>query len=191
MNRRTYLKRIGTVLTLGVVSVPAYKWISMNRPVNISVLKEKEDIIAELAELIIPETDTPGAKRSGVAGYIIGVISNCTNVRQQNKFVAGIEQLEDYCLGHFKKEFLKCTVSEKQEILSYFANNDGYSIAILNKINNKFLGGSFYNTLKNLTVEGYCTSMPGATQGLAYDYIPRTFEPCIPLRPGQKSWATK
>ena len=191
MNRRTYLKGIGAVLTLGIVSVPAYKWLIMNRPVSISVLKGKENIIAELAELIIPETDTAGAKRAGVAGYIIGVMSNCMDVRQQSKFFSGIEKLEDYSLTHYEKDFLKCTESEKKEILSYFADHDGYSIAILNKINNKFLGGSFYNTLKNLTVEGYCISMLGATQGLAYDYIPGTFEACIPLQAGQKSWATK
>ncbi|SMC96053.1 gluconate 2-dehydrogenase subunit 3 family protein [Pedobacter africanus] len=191
MNRRTYLKGIGAALTLGLVSVPAYKWISMNRPVNAAVLKEKEHLIAELAELIIPETDTPGAKRAGVAAYIIGVMGNCMDVRQQNKFVGGIEKLEEYCLAHYEKEFLMCSESQKQEVLTYFADHDGYPFAILNKINNKFLGGSFYNTLKNLTVEGYCTSMLGATQGLAYDYIPGTFEACIPLRPGQKSWATK
>lgn len=191
MNRRTYLKGIGAVLALGIVSVPAYKWLSTNRPVSMPFLKEKENIIVELTELIIPETDTPGAKRAGVAGYIIGVMGNCMDVRRQRKFVNGIEKLEDYSLRHYEKEFLKCTESEKKEILSYFADHDGYSIALLNKINNKFLGGSFYNTLKNLTVEGYCTSMLGATQGLAYDFIPVTFEACIPLQAGQKSWATK
>ncbi|MGY0037942.1 gluconate 2-dehydrogenase subunit 3 family protein [Pedobacter sp. NJ-S-72] len=55
----------------------------------------------------------------------------------------------------------------------------------------KFLGIPFFIILKQLTVEGYCTSQTGATKGLAYDYIPRTFASCIPLTKNQRSWATK
>jgi hypothetical protein len=61
---------------------------------------------------------------------------------------------------------------------------------IIGKVQHKFLGDSFFETLKNYTVIAYATSMPGATQGFAYDFIPVTFEN-VPLKPGQRSWATK
>ena len=163
----------------------------MNRQVNIARLKEKEDTIAELVELIIPETDTPGAKRARVHQYLIGVMTNCKNARQRNIFIDGLDNLEKRSLVKYDSTFIECSTVEKTEILAYFAANSVYSIRILNKINNKFFGGSFFNTLKNLTIEGYCTSMLGATKGLAYDYIPGTFVPCIPFKAGQKSWATK
>jgi hypothetical protein len=61
---------------------------------------------------------------------------------------------------------------------------------MLNKINKKLFGESFFFKLKELTIEGYCLSQPGATIGLAYDYIPGKYEGCTPLKPNQKSWAT-
>jgi hypothetical protein len=59
------------------------------------------------------------------------------------------------------------------------------------KVQRKITGRSFMDILRELVVVGYCTSEAGATQGLAFDFIPGSYTGCISLRPGQKSWATK
>ena len=191
MNRRTYLKGIFTVGALSVTSFSIFKWVDFNSKINPEKFREKLPIIAELAEMIIPRTDTPGAKDAGVPNYIIEVLLNCTTVRQQHKFYYGIEDLEAYAKDNFDREFLKCDTAQKHQALQYAADHADYPYVILNKINNKFFGQSFFSKLKGLTVEGYCISKLGATEGLAYDYIPGKFEACIPLQHNQKSWATK
>jgi len=191
MNRRTSLKSALGLCLLGISSFSAYKWYSLNKEVDIRLIISFKPLISELAEIIIPQTDTPGAKAAGVENFIVNVITNCTGKKEQNKFLAGLNDLEKYTMDTYNKTFFKCSVKEKTQILEYFENKDTYRIRILNKINNKFLGQSFFTKLKNLTIEGYCSSQKGATEGLAYDYIPVNYEACIPLKPNQKSWATK
>jgi hypothetical protein len=191
VDRRSYLK---TILVLGassVASLSVFKWVAINKAVTKQEFIDKRDIIAELAELIIPATDTPGAKAAGVHDYIINVLVNCNPVKQQRKFYSGIEDVEKYTLKNFGQSFMEANFEKRTAVLAHFANHAGYSSRILNKINNKLLGEPFYSKLRYLTVEGYCQSQIGATQGLAYDYIPVTYEACIPILKNQKSWATK
>ena len=49
----------------------------------------------------------------------------------------------------------------------------------MGKVQYRLLGKSFFSILKELTVEGYCTSKLGATQALTYVYIPGSFQGCI------------
>jgi len=190
MNRRSYLKKIAIIGTLAS-AFSGYKWYMVNHFVEFSSLLEKELLIAEIAEVIIPQTDTPGAKAANVHKYIIDVIANCNDVKIQNHFIWGLEELERYTISHYEKSFLKCNLSEKNNVVQYFADNASYKYSILNKINNKLLGESFFLKFKGLTIEGYCRSKLGATQGLAYDYIPGNYEACIPIKVNQRSWATK
>lgn len=191
MNRRTSVKGILGISFLSVSSFSIYKWINLNRQINLSSLISYRSLISELADTIIPKTDTPGAKEAGVENYIINVLLDCANKREQNKFLNGLLDVEEYSDNIFGKSFIKCSSEEKIAILTHFEKKDKFSISILNKINNKFLGKPFFSQLKSLTIEGYCTSEIGATQALAYDFIPGAYKACISLNIHQKSWATK
>lgn len=191
MNRRTTLKSIVALSVAGISSFSAYKWISLNREVNITELLSYQSLIAELAETIIPATDTPGAKDAGVDGYIINILTNCTEKRDQNKFLSNLKNLEEYTNDIFNKSFVQCNANQRNAILKHFEEREVYSVNFFNKVNNKFFGKAFFLQLKELTIEGYCQSELGATQGLSYDYIPINYEPCIPLKINEKSWATK
>jgi hypothetical protein len=61
MNRRKAIK----LILLGSASVTAlisYKWLHRIKTTEVAYLIDKQNLLAELAETIIPETDTPGAK---------------------------------------------------------------------------------------------------------------------------------
>lgn len=149
------------------------------------------DLISELTEMIIPQTDTPGAKEAKVYSYIINVVTNCFSTRDKNIFLRGLIDLERYSFSHFKTSFVNCNEPDKTQVISYFEDKGSYSSHLLNKVRRKIQGRSFFEQLKWLTVSGYCTSMLGATEGLAYEHIPRSYSSCTTLKPGQKSWATK
>lgn len=191
MNRRNSIKSILGIGLISVSSFSIYKWKSLNRPQSLQSILIFKPTIAELAETLIPETDTPGALRSGVDVYIINIFTNCTSTADQNRFLNGLSDFENYTKDKFDKSFINCSLEEKASVVSYFEKKGSYSYEILNKINRKFLGGSFFYKFKALAIEGYCNSELGATKGLAYDYIPGRYESCILLEANQKSWATK
>jgi hypothetical protein len=191
MNRRT---SIISILGLGLVSTSTFsvfKWFSINKVPDHKLLLSKKDLIAELAEMIIPETDTPGAKSAKAGEFIVKMILNCTDVKNQNIFIEGLANVEKYSKDQFDNYFENCNYAEKTKILSHFDEKAHRSNRLINKIEDKYWGKPFFTQLKELTVISYCTSEPGATKGLAYDFIPVTFESCIKLEPHQKSWATK
>lgn len=191
MDRRTTIKGILTLGFLGISSFSAYKWIYFHRSVDSRSILLYRELIAELADTIIPTTDTPGAKAVKAENYIINVLLNCTDKVGQNIFLNGLQDVEEFTKSKFDKDFFRCTVDERNHILKHFEDKSAYPYQIINKINNKIFGEPFFLSLKKLTVEGYCYSEIGATQGLAYDYVPGSYESCIPLKPNQKSWATK
>lgn len=188
MKRRTVVSIIGISLFSGV---SLFKWYDFHRVADLKILISYKTLIVELAETIIPRTDTPGAKDAQVEDFIIDFIISCTDNKNQNIFLSGLIEIQKYSIREYSNKYEACTDSQKIEILSYFEQKANSNIGVIGKIKNKLLGRPFFNQLKELTVIGYCTSQIGATTGLAYDYIPSSFYPCVELLPGQKSWATK
>jgi hypothetical protein len=191
VNRRTSIKAILTLGVLGVSSYSVYEWVSYNQQIDFRLFVKRKHLIAELAEIIIPRTDTPGAKDAKVEDYILSVLEYCSTPREQNIFFHGLSDLEKYTFNKYNRQFADCTKAEKIAIVQHFENKATYHIAIIDKIDQKVIGAPFYTNLRQLTIEGYCKSQVGATQGLAYDYVPGTFSSCIPLIKNQRSWATK
>jgi hypothetical protein len=191
MNRKTAIKSIVAIVTLGGASGAIYNFLSPGEAIPLSDLPKKKALIAELAETIIPRTNTPGAKDARVEDYIIKMIAENTEARMQRSFLAGINAVENYAADEYGKQFTNCTRGEMSAIVKHFKDKATYPIHILNRANRKLFGAPFFFHLRELTVEGYCTSLAGATQGMAYDYVPETFQACIPLQKNQLAWATK
>ena len=191
MNRR---KAIGRIVLIGggtAAAYSGYKWYDWNKRPDLGWLDQKKALISYLAEAIIPATDSPGAGEAGVADYIIIMVKDCTAVKAQNKFIDGLKELENHCISSYNKPFEQCSEADKNKVLEYFEKKDKPFKGIVGKAQNKFLGKTFFTTLREYTVWGYCSSELGATKGLAYLFIPGRYQGCIPLQPGQKSWATK
>jgi hypothetical protein len=191
MNRRTSLKSIIFLTAVGASSFSIYRWFSINSAADFSTIHRKKELLAELAEVIIPRTNTPGAKDAKVEEFILKMLEFCTEKKSQNNFINGLDDLEKYTIETYKKPFINCSASEKISVLKFAEEKSKHSSVLVGKIYHKMFGKPFFTKLKELTVEGYCTSQIGATQGLAYDYIPGKFQACIPLLKNQRSWATK
>ncbi len=191
MNRR---KAILSLFLIGggtAASYSGYKWWQMHHTPDMVFLDENKDLIAELAETIIPKTDTPGAKEAMAHLTIITLIKEVSDRKTQNSFIDGLKDLKGYTESKYGKSFQSLTASEKLQVMTHFRDKGKNFSGFAGKVKNKFLGKSFFTILKEYTTIGYCTSKPGATQGLAYDYIPGKYISCIPMTPNQKAWATK
>jgi hypothetical protein len=190
MKRKTAIKSILALVTLGVSGV-TYEFFKHAEPLQLNHLPQKKQLLAELAETIIPRTNTPGAKDCKVEDYITKMIIENSDARAQKSFLIGLNEIEDYANSNYQQSFIQCNATQRNDILKHFESKATYSINILNKVRRKLLGTAFFYQLRDLTVEGYATSLIGATKGMAYDYIPGAYQACIPLHKDQLAWATK
>lgn len=187
MNRREVI--IAIILIVAVaLSVRLWWWI---RPLKLAVLEHRRTLIADLAEMIIPRTDTPGAKDANVTPFILEMVRNGISKQEGRTFLNGLDAIDEHCHTLFGHGFVASTEEEKVSALAHFESLDEWTnVPLLAKVRNKLLGRPFFPLLKYLTVVGYCTSEVGCRQGLAYDYVPHEYLPCIPLKDGQRAWAT-
>jgi glucoside 3-dehydrogenase (cytochrome c) hitch-hiker subunit len=121
-------------------------------------------VLAEVAETILPETDTPGAKAARVHVFIDLALARCVAPAQQQAALAALDALG--------ATFLALSPPERQQRVERMAPEP--------------LG-----LLRELTLLGYFSSEIGATQTLAYDAVPGGYRGCLDLKPGQKAWATR
>jgi hypothetical protein len=191
MKRR---KAIGSILLAGAATATGfggYEWYTLTKDPDRNYLLSKKSLLAELAETIIPITDTPGAKEAGAVEFMMRLLNECTDTKTLNRFVLGMQELEVYSRYRYHREFIDCSANEKVTILQYFDLKSRATHTLFEKVKNKYTGKPFFVTLKTYAVHGYCISEKGASLGMRYIAVPGKYLSCIPLEPNQKSWATK
>ncbi|MBZ5855680.1 gluconate 2-dehydrogenase subunit 3 family protein [Flavihumibacter profundi] len=143
-------------------------------------------LLDEVAETIIPTTNTPGAKAAKVGAFMKVMVTDCYDETNQKIFVDGIAALGTASEKKFGKGFMKLDPQQKKELLTE-----------LDKEQKEYSGKKkpedpphYFKLMKDLTLQGYFTSEIGATQALRYVPVPGKYEGCIPYKKGDKAWAT-
>jgi hypothetical protein len=198
MNRRKALGRILIAGIGGTLAFGGYKWYEWNKTPDLAWLDRKKDLLAALADTIIPPTDEPasgkhipGASESGAAAFMLVLLKDCTDRRTLNHFIDGLKELEAHCRSAYQSSFVQCPETTRQKVLARFEEKDKPLHGIWGKAEGRYLGKPFFITLKEYTVQAYCSSEMGATRGLAYVAVPGSYHGCIPLQPNTPAWATK
>ncbi len=118
MNRRELLQRVATLMG-GAVSAPAVLAVlngCSRRPATSApiVLDDAQRaIIAEIAEIIIPRTDTPGAKDVGVPQFIEAMLRDALSTEDQQSFVSGLEDFDAAAQREHGKPFLQLSPEQR------------------------------------------------------------------------------
>jgi hypothetical protein len=191
MNRRKALSRIILAGIGGTLAFGGFKWYEVSKTPDIAWLESHKDLLAALADTIIPQTDSPGAHAAAAQDFMITLLKDCTDRHTLNKFIDGCKALESHCQSKYQSSFSHCPEAVRIALLTDLEKKDCPASGILGKAETRYLGKPFFSTLKEYTVIAYCTSEPGATHGLAYVPVPVTYHGCLPLQPGQPAWATK
>ncbi len=175
MKRREAIQRAALMMG-GILSAPTLAG-AMGRVINtgpsVAVTPEQEALLAEVADVIIPTTTTPGAKAAGAEKFIVRVMRDCYPKEDQEKFYAGLAKLDEASKTKFSKGFAALDTAQKNEMVKQTTVDDK----------------PFFRTMKELTTTGYFTSEIGATKALEYLPVPGQFNGCAPMKPGQKTWA--
>jgi hypothetical protein len=155
--RREALQRlallVGTTLSLPVQAALRGE-TSNDVPLVFSAGQQK--LIADLAEILLPATDTPGAKAAGVDQFIGYVIGHCTAPTQQETFQKGLQQTDTLSQAAFGKSFTELDNPQRIEIVNQLTQREK----------------PFFMNLRELTIVGYFTSEIGATKALEYLPVP-------------------
>ena len=98
MNRREALCRVGVLLG-GTVVGANFFWKDVNLQTKISLRQRfyAEDIayLDEIADTIIPATDSPGAKAAKVGAFMTVMVRDCYDRKDQKTFMEGMEKIND------------------------------------------------------------------------------------------------
>ena len=139
---------------------------------------QQNETAATIAELIIPKTDTPGAREAGVPAFIDVMLADWADDDQRKMFTAGLANVDERARGIFGKDFTGCSAAQQTQTLT-----DLDAELARWRDTKADTSKNFFSAMKWLTLTGYYTSELGATNELHYRVVPGRYEPCYPLEP--------
>ena len=117
--------------------------------------------VGVLAELIIPATDTPGAKAAQVDRYIDGVLATAAD-SDRKKLLDGLAWLDARSQSLFQRAFVEATADQQTDVLTRLSSNDA-------PLRDEATGVELFTAMKSLTIAGYYTTEIGLRQELGDD----------------------
>ena len=198
MQRRDVLKMLATGAVLPVFSSPmaalfreaqaqtgpGYTLRTLNAHQN--------TLVVTLTDLIIPETDTPGAKAARVNEFIDVILTEWATPEERQTFLGGLAGVDKQSNELFGKDFAEASANQQVTLLRAM---DDYSATERAQKREKHgntvpefdaqLKGNFYDVFRGITLHGYYTSEIGFTQELKLQIIPGAQHGCANVGNGQ------
>lgn len=189
MNRREALNMVamlmGGTIVGGTVFLEGCKTADKKAVAALPLTPEQIAFLDEVAETIIPATDTPGAKAAKVGEFMHVMVTDCYDEKDQAIFIEGFGKLDEASETKFKSDFMKLNAEQRKELLTGI-DKEARDYASKKK---KEDPNHYFTLMKQLTLLGYFSSEVGATQALRYVAVPGKYEGCIDYKKGDKAWA--
>jgi len=152
-----------------------------------SALFRQSDValLDDIADTILPETSTPGAKAAGVGPFIAMMVTDIYYPDDQQVFLEGLRDLQTRSLVAYGAHYQAVTAPQRLELLEKLDAEQHLYM----ETRAKDAPAHYFRMIKELTLLGYFTSEIGYTQAMRYVETPGRFDPCVPYRPGDKAWA--
>ena len=185
MERREALRRTALLLG-GVLSAPTIAGVLAGCDARRAdgtwraLTRDQGELVATIAEHLIPETDTPGARAAGVDVFIDRMLAGHYPAGDRQRVLNGLEELDATAERERGRAFIRCGPDEQRAMLSRI---DQEAFAPERR------EPHWFRTIKELTVVGYYTSEIGATQELRHVTVPGRFDGCVPMDQIGRAWA--
>ena len=136
-------------------------------------------MVEQIVDLIIPETDTPGAKTAGVHRFIDMMLAEWASPQTKANYVEGLQAIDARSQMADGKSFVESSPEIQLKILKAldaeaFAENGS---------------NTFFRELKKFVLFGYYSSEEGASVELRYDRLPGAYRGCVPMEDIGRSWS--
>jgi glucoside 3-dehydrogenase (cytochrome c) hitch-hiker subunit len=166
---------------------PAYKLRTLS--------PQQNTMVVTMTDLIIPATDTPGAKAARVNEFIDVVLTEWANDSERQNFLNGLADVDKHSTELYGKSFNDASVDQQTTLLR--AIDDAAMAAhgvrrvrhgnTIPEDRDKELVGNFWDVFKGITVHGYYTSEIGFTQEEKLEIIPGAYHGCVPMTVEKKA----
>jgi hypothetical protein len=166
----------------------------------------------EVAETILPETDTPGARAARTGAFMALMVQDSYEPRDQRIFRDGMRAIDDATRAAYGVGFLEASPEQRLAVLRVIdreqkehsdaraAARRARSLAYLHELPpgaapapadtvTADAPAHYFRMMKELALLGYFTSEIGCTRAQRYVESPGRFDPCVPYSPGERAWA--
>ena len=122
MNRRDAIARVA--LIMGGTLVGAEFLLSGCKPggstATVQDLFDTDHVafLNEVADTILPETKTPGAKAAKVGDFMAVMVRDCYEPADQDVFLKGVGQIDDAANKKFSKKFMDLDATQRTALLT-------------------------------------------------------------------------
>jgi hypothetical protein len=180
MNRREALRLLGGVTAIPMLAPlsPEGLW-ELGRSVHTrlagrvgrSLGAHQLETVTSIADLILPETDTPGAVGVKVPEFIDFILTESSTAAEREPFLAGLAELDARSRREYGGVFIDLRRPDQEAILDRLDRVKGEEGSAEHT----------FHTLKELTIYGYFTSERVMKEITRDPVIPGRFDGCIPL----------
>lgn len=175
MNRRTLLKQlaVGTAAAFALPSCLLEKEKVSQAMNNLKITSADESLVSLIAETLIPETDTPGAKSLKADAFALVMVDDCMEKEEQQKYLSGMRAFNGEVEKLTGKSFSDASAEDRESILTQVEQaNDKLSEEVAH----------FYSTTRRYIIQGYTSSQHYLTAVKPYVHVPGpNFKGCVPV----------
>jgi hypothetical protein len=171
----------------------------------------------EIAETILPATNTRGAKAAETGAFMARMVTDCYSPAEQKIFRKGMRKVNDAAKKAHGVSFMEATPQQRFAVLTTLdreqkrvmdareaadRRSKGLAPLPMEPTEAKIVPGAavseagavdrpahYFRMMKELALLGYFTSELGCTKTTRYIESPGRFDPCIPYTPGEPAWA--
>ena len=174
MKRRLVLKQVMMAAAVAALA-PSCTFDRKKASIALSHLNvdgDQEELLASIVETIIPATDIPGAQALNVHRFVLKMIDDCYAKEVHERFVKGLDQINENAKKQFGKSFDKGTGPEREGVLKSIEGK---------QITNPPEILAAYPIIKQLTIQGYLTSQYIMQQVQGFEFVPGRFNGCVEI----------
>jgi hypothetical protein len=148
----------------------------------LTMTNEQGELVATIAEHIIPETDTPGARAAGVHVFIDRMLAEHYPAEEKQRVLGGLASIDARTREECDSNFLDCSAEKQRGVLAIIDEEAFAATPGQHEVH-------WFRTFKELTLLGYYTSEIGATQELKHVAVPGRYDGCVSLTEIGRTWA--
>jgi hypothetical protein len=196
MERREALRLMGAASVFSVLSSDLFAatleaQLAANSSSGLRTLSPAEnEIVVAMCDVMIPATETPGAKVAKVNEFIDLILTDWATEGERKIFLAGLVEADRKTNELFGHGFAAAAPKEQAAIVQAF---DEELATTRNEKPPKQIRSweltlelPFFAQMRRLTLVGYYTSSIGQEQELKVEIIPGALHGCVPAEPEVK-----
>lgn len=191
MDRREAIRRVAGLLGGAVLAGESMIWVACDERRRIresgiaSFSPEDVAYLDEVADTMLPETHTPGAKAAGVGAFMALMVTDCYEASDEHIFRQGMAALDDASRRANGAVFTSATPAARLALVQAIDREQKAYMDAKQPDDPRH----YFRMMKELALLGYFTSEIGCTQAQRYVESPGRYEPCVPYVPGAPAWA--